>query len=182
MTAITVPSNATDPAAEARYGSAIACAAAGIDRKTMSNWLSRTPAVILLTEAERREAGERKRFDFDVRRIVQIALTADLVSLNMQPRRAAMCAAAFTDSATGSSAFPGFKQRRPAELFHGAETYLIVPPGDDPARVIPVTPDMTIADVLTPEYGQPLTRAILLRVNDVVARVHAALRDSERED
>ncbi|SFU86595.1 MULTISPECIES: hypothetical protein [unclassified Methylobacterium] len=165
-----------------RYGSAIACAAARLDRKTFNNWLSRKPAVILLSDEERREAGERKRFSFDERRIVQIALTAELVALGVQPRRAAMCAVCFTDAAEGQEAHPAFPQRLPGELFEGAYTFLVVPPGDAPAKVLPVTADTSVIELMHPEYGAPFHTAIVIRINDVVARVKAAIASGSSED
>ena len=81
-----------------RYGSATAIKAARITPKTLNNWLSRDPPAVYLNEAERREVGERKRFCFSEKRILQIALTAELVTLGVQPRRASFAAMMFTDT------------------------------------------------------------------------------------
>lgn len=158
-----------------RYGSAVTCTAAGIDKKTLNNWLSRQPAVVLLTDKERREAGERNRFSFDRNRVVQIALTAELVRLGVQPRRAAMCAAVFTDAAEGRGAHPNFEQRMPGELFKGAYTFLVVPPGEGAAKVVPITAETTVIELMHPDYGQPFSTAIVVRVDDLFNSVRSYL-------
>ncbi|CAA2138748.1 hypothetical protein [Methylobacterium bullatum] len=175
MNAVLDTPRSSDAATSARFGSSITCYAAGIDRKTLNNWLSRQPAVVLLTDEERREAGERNRFSFDRNRVVQIALTAELVRLGVQPRRSAMCAATFTDAAEGPGAHPRFAPRMPGELFKNAYTFLVVPPGDVAPKVVPVSAETTVIELMHPEYGLPFSTAIVVKVDDVVERVRAAL-------
>lgn len=160
-------------ASEIRYGSAAVCAAARIDAKTINNWLSRKPSVVLLSDDERREAGERKRFSFDFRRVMQIALTAELVALGFLPRRAAECAAKFTDMSSD------MKVRKPGDLFKDATTYLVIPREGEAPRVVPGKEDTTIDTLLNPEYGAPMSAAVVIRVDDIYARVRASLASAE---
>jgi hypothetical protein len=119
---------------ELRYGGAAACYATLIDRKTLDNWIERE--AVLLSDDDRREAGERKRYTFLFDRIVQIALAAELVKLGVQPRRASLAAAAFTDMSGGIT--PGFPRRLPGQLFQGAHTFLILSAEEEFAKVVPV--------------------------------------------
>src|SRR5918995_2160011 len=178
----TVPDQPSDPAlADATlsihdnlFSSAEACGAAGIDAKTLKNWVSRQPQVVLLSDDERRKAGERKRFLFSFNRIVQIALTAELVGLGVQPRRGAVLAAAFTDYSAGS--IPHLELEREAgELFVGARTYLVAPSGADFAKIIPVTAEMTAVEFLHPDYGAPSLSTIVVGVGAVHGRVARSL-------
>src|SRR4051812_9122842 len=131
---------------ELRYGGAAACYATlieektpdreekALDRKTLDNWIER--GAVLLSDDDRREAGERKRYTFTFDRTVQIAVTAELVKLGVQPRRAGLAASAFTDMSGGvRSEFP----RKPGQLFQGAETFLVLPAGETFGKIVPIT-------------------------------------------
>jgi len=165
---------------ELRYGGAAACYATLIDRKTLDNWLER--AAVLLSIDDRREAGERKRVTFTFERIVQIALTAELVKLGVQPRRAGLAASAFTDMSGGvRSDFP----RKPGQLFEGAETFLVLAAGETFGKIVPVT-CTTLEDLFKGQaagriFSPAFTTAIIIKVDDIYHRVAERLKRFEQE-
>jgi hypothetical protein len=104
-----------------QFPSDLACEAAGIDADTLKNWISRKPPAVFVGENERVEAGEKSVFRFSFRRVLQIAIVAELVVLGFQPREAAWHAAQFTD---GESSSP--RSHKAGELFRKHYTLLIV--------------------------------------------------------
>jgi hypothetical protein len=104
----------------ARFFTADACRAAGIDTATLKNWISRDPPAILLTENDRASHVSGRPHLLTFRRVVQITIVAELVRLGWGPRVAAIAAATFTDS--------GNSRRQPLELFPEGATLLIARP------------------------------------------------------
>lgn len=172
---------------EDRYTSAQVCAAVGISESTLKNWVSRKPQVVLMTSEERERAGRGVPLLFSFQRVMQIAITAELVALGLQPRPAALAAAAFTDTDTGADDggwvydAPSAPLRQPGQLFPVGITYLVVPNAADDdainADVKNVMPDTTVYDLLRGErIGRPgAVSAILLDVNAVHDRIRGVL-------
>src|SRR5688500_13658042 len=87
-----------DPADyQPRFTSAEVCQAAGISAETLKNWVSRKPAAILLDKKDQAATARGVPIRFSFNRVMQIALTAELVRLGWQPRAAAMVAVTFSD-------------------------------------------------------------------------------------
>lgn len=144
--------------------------ASGVPVATARTWQHR--GVVL--------AGEGRGFGnvvlFSLNRAVQFALTAELSRFGIQPRRAGMVAASFTDLAE-----PAYmpdadgEVRMPGELFTKGRTVLIVHEGHDVGRVVRVSRD-TPAELLFNAPGAgPCIVACMVDVNAVVRRVRAAL-------
>ena len=160
-----------------QFPSSAACAAARIDLATLKNWAVRKPSAILLTEAERGGPGRARRFAFSFRRVMQIAITADLVKLGFAPRRAVVVAAGFTevgDSPAGWNDEVIMQARRPGQLYPDGFTILIAHPESELAEVVNVRRNTTFADVLT-THARPEEAVALVNINSVDRRVRDSL-------
>ncbi|UPJ27086.1 hypothetical protein [Bradyrhizobium sp. CW1] len=103
-----------------QFPSDAACEAAQINLPTLKNWISRKPPAVFVADDERVQVGERTSFRFTLRRVLQIAVVAELVRFRIGPSDAAWMAAEFTDSQKD------FEDRRPGELFKKDFTVLVV--------------------------------------------------------
>lgn len=104
-----------------QFPSDLTCEAAGLDAGTLKNWISRKPPAVFLANNERVEAGDRTFFRFSYRRVMQIAITVELVrNYKIPPREAAMIAAEFSDAENSASS------RKAGELFKENFTLLVV--------------------------------------------------------
>ncbi len=167
---------------EETYTSRQACEAAGIDSATLKNWVSRKPPAVLLTAAERVKFSQRSRFEFSYQRVMQIAITAELVRLGFQPRHAGILAAGYTDMAAGP--LPGRPDRQPGELFPAPYlTLLAVYPGADLSDVFCMKPDGSWSQIFTGGLSRPAkTAAVVVVVNEIDRRVRASLERSARNE
>lgn len=135
-----------------RFLSDDVCRAAQIDFITLRNWISRDPPAITLREHDRKALKSGKPHLFTYRRVLQVALTADLVRLGFPPRKAGMMAAGFTD--VGDVAIPPLgdhgdeAERQPGELYADGLTFLIAYPEDDLSYVQKVGPKTSLLEVL----------------------------------
>jgi hypothetical protein len=154
--------------------SADACRAAGIEQVTLKSWISRKPSAVLLSDAERAEAGERTRFLFTLNRVNQIALTAEGVGLGLGPRAAALIAASFTDGTSGITDTGAPVSRGLGELFPTGQTLLVAYPGGQVGYVLNATADTPWHRALS-AMGLTPAACTLLNVNQVVWRVRSAL-------
>jgi hypothetical protein len=140
-----------------RFTSAEVCAAANITPATLKNWVSRRPAAVLLTKDDQAASAKGSPIQYSFRRVMQVAITAELVRLGWQPRPAAMVAITFTDLSWGGSAWIGDEPqhdpdaRNPGQLFSTGRTFLVadeVPsdslPGGKCIRVDDTTPLMSV--------------------------------------
>lgn len=174
-----------------------ACKAAGIDNATLKNWITRSPPAILMSEEDRAEFAERgftdESFDrqsyerlamgagrshlFTYRRVMQLALCAELVRLGFPPRKAGMVAAGFTDigdTATGWGNEPIEVKRLPGELYYDGFTLLIARPDRETGSCLNVDFKTPITDLLF-HSNQSLTTAVIVNVNHVNDRVLGSL-------
>lgn len=145
----------------ARFTSAEVCVAANIKLETLKNWVFRRPAAVLLTADDQAASAKGSPIRYSFNRVMQIAITAELVRLGWQPRQAAMVAVSFTDVSNGGPATivddasnldPHPDDRGPGELFRTGRTLLVAHeapldnlPGGVCVRVDETTP---LADVL----------------------------------
>lgn len=167
-----------------RFTAADACTVADITHATLLNWVSRQPPAILLTAAEREVAGKGYPLTFSFNRIMQIAITAEMVRVGWRPRPAAMAAVAFTDVGESSGHREGEEAptvRRPGELFATGTTLLIA---YDPsaeagraAKCIKVDADTNWSALFGPirRGGVPLNVATIVNVSHIWVRARMAL-------
>jgi hypothetical protein len=161
---------------EPRYSIAQVSAATGIPPGTIKNWLTREPQVILKTAEEKEKVGRGRPFLFSFQRAVQVALVAKLVSMGMDPRRAASAAVGFTD--IGESYSPGDDLslvRMPGELFKKGATVLVVHSASEMGHVINMDVYSTPMSQLFTHHGRH-EEAVAVLVNPLVDRLRAALQ------
>jgi hypothetical protein len=77
-------------------------AAAGMSETVLKAWLSRDPKVIPLGPYDKPARGKGSAREFTLRRIISVALVAELVRLGISPGRAGPWAHALTDLNLGS--------------------------------------------------------------------------------
>jgi len=147
-----------------------AAQAAGIDTNTCRSWLKR--GSIVLSDEDRAAAGAGRPQLLSLRRVLQIAITAELVKLGMSVKDAADAAIPFTDLGETVTYWEGEEPpesgRGPAELFSDASaTLLVVKP--DGGRVVRADRNTIFTDVIA---GQPIA---FLYLDPLVRRVKRAL-------
>jgi hypothetical protein len=176
-----------------QFFTADACKAAGIEQSTLKNWIVRSPPAILISEEdrasigaagpshERMAGGSGRSHLFTFRRVMQIALCAELVRLGFPPRKAGLIAAGFTDLGIGSFGWVGepFKptkrERGPGELYANGLTILVAEPETGLGRVINVDPTKPKLWELFYSGTQRTTSAAVVNVTAVWARVIESL-------
>ena len=91
--------------------------AVGITAPTFKNWSSRKPSVILLTDREKVEIGDRVFFNLTLLSVYHLAIVGEFVSLGLTPRKAHLLASALTMRRDG--------HRQPGMVFPGGYTYIV---------------------------------------------------------
>lgn len=156
-----------------------ACKAAGIDNATLKNWIHPDRRAILMSEDDRRAMGSGRAHLFTFRRVMQIALTAELVQLGFPPRKAGIMAAGFTDVGDGVAAFgdeiPPPTERLPGELYRDGYTMLVAFPDEDRGHIRKVVPKTTALELMFKQGAGQRSTAVLVNVSFVDRRVKAAL-------
>lgn len=94
---------------------------AGIEANTLRNWMRQPEPAILLRKSDRAAADTGSINLFTGRRVLQIAITAELCRLGFPPRKSGMMAAFFTDAGTG--------RRPPCKLYPEPDGTLLVAHG-----------------------------------------------------
>ena len=157
-----------------QFPSPLACEAAGIDMPTLKNWSMRgrrknLRAVHIGTE-ERVRVGGRKELRLNFRRVMQLAITKELVNLGFGPREASLHAFSFTDT---ESELP--QSHRMGELFPTGYTLLIVYSANY-SDVVNVQSDHMWRTVLKSGLGmaEPVCAAIV-NLNRIDRRVRTTL-------
>jgi hypothetical protein len=153
-----------------QFSSDLACKAAGVDMATLKNWISRKPPAVHIGAEERTTAGTRAHYNFNLRRILQLAITAQLVQLGLAPREASMHALQFTDVSP---------QRPPiramGELFQEDYTFLVIH-DTQPGMVTNFKIDETWQTMMHERRGRFLSpKSILLNLNVVDTGVRTAV-------
>jgi hypothetical protein len=167
--ALRLPTRAPLPASEqphSRVGSVV-------------SWLSREPAIILLRKSDQPATGVDHRHLLTLRRVFQIALTAELMRLGVTAQRAGNLAALFTDQGGERPAVrpsnPDYAHRLPGHLFANGSTVLVANKG----RFGPI-----ISAVTNTPFAEVFTRhnsnVLVVNVGEMVDRVLAALRLTEQ--
>jgi hypothetical protein len=148
-----------------------AAQAAGIDTNTCRSWLKR--GSIVLSDEDRAAAGAGRPQLLSLRRVLQIAITAELVKLGMSVKDAANAAIPFTDLGETVTWWvegedPPEMGRGPAELFSDASaTLLAVKP--DGGHVVRADRNTIFTEVMA---GEPIA---FLYLDPLVHRVKRAL-------
>lgn len=146
-----------------QFASDLACEAASIDLTTLKNWISRKPAIVHLEECERVQAGTKgTSFRFTLRRLLQLAITADLVRMHLPPREASLYAAQFTDVEDDPS-------RRMGELFRKHYTFMLIYTGSPHASIVNVKADEMWRLMVRKGAGAPhrFTSAVIVNLNQI---------------
>jgi len=150
------------------------CAAVGISAQTLTNWISRDPPAVFLTDEDRKgKAGRGHLLTFQ--RVMQVALTAELMKFGMGPRRAGTLAATFTDTDAGY--YAAGARREPGELFTTGLTVLVAYEGEEWATILNAADDTPLRNIFHPVESATKTAraAAVVWVNLIYAQVRAAL-------
>lgn len=153
----------------AQFPSDLACEAARIDAATLKNWISRKPSAVFLADDERVQAGERSFFRFSYRRVMQLAITAELVAVHISPREAAWMAAAFTDTDDNVDG------RRLGELYQENFTVLVVTSSGAFVVNAAAKQNWRTLYKLSPIAPSQATLSIALDLNQIDMRVRTVL-------
>jgi hypothetical protein len=152
-----------------------ACAAARIEPSRLKSWFNREPPIILLRKNERFERGKYHGRLLTIRRVFQIALTAELMRHDITAQRAGNLAAIFTDQAgekpTNRRGTSNDARRRPGHLFPSGGTILLANRDGKFAPVIAAVVNALLAEVVE-RYKSD---AVVVDVEEVVNRVLACL-------
>ena len=153
-----------------QFPSDIACEAARIDLATLKNWISRKPPAVFVADKERVQSGERAFFRFTLRRVLQIAIVAELVALGVGPSDAAWMAAKFSDSENSN------QKRQAGELFRKDFTLLVVT-GAHHSDIVNASADAAwrLLPKLSIMRSGNLSSQIVVNLNQIDARVRIAV-------
>jgi hypothetical protein len=161
------------------------CRAVGVDQVTLKNWIAR--GAILMSDEdrarlgvegpshERLATGSGRSHLFTLRRVVQIALIAELVRLGFSPSKAGVLALGFTDVGKGSIDENGKPaiQRFPGQLHKSGHTLLIAHPDQETSTIINADLNASLHTIF--QSGAEGSSAAVVNVSEVCARVCAAL-------
>jgi hypothetical protein len=162
-----------------RFTASDACTVAGIRPATLKSWLSREPAIILLRKSDQPATGIDHRHLFTLRRVFQIALTAELMRLGVTAQRAGNLAALFTDQDGERPAVrrsnPDHAHRLPGYLFANGSTVLVA----NKDRFGPIISAVTNIPIVE-NFTRHNSNVLVVDVDKTVDRVLAALRLTEQ--
>jgi hypothetical protein len=153
-----------------RYTAAEVCEAADITTPTLKNWVSREPQVIEMSDDDRERAASGSPIWFTFHRAMQVALTAEIVrmDLGIPPRRAAEIARTFSDTGTRG---PG-PAREAAKLFASGSTALIACPETGATKIVNITGRTSVMDIFG-AVGS--TKALVILVDPTFRRMREVL-------
>jgi hypothetical protein len=160
-----------------QFPSAISCEAARLDADTLKNWASRKPPAVHIGEEERVQIGDKTEYRLTLRRVLQLAITVELVALGFSPREAALHAFNFTDmeASPGAKGKPTLLPLKRGVLFRKDYTLLIVY-SRSYAEVVNVKADKTWRLVLrSSAFPAHVTSAAIVNLNNVDRRVRTTL-------
>ncbi|TPG44222.1 hypothetical protein EAH89_27785 [Roseomonas nepalensis] len=181
-----MPSDPTDY--QDRYTSEQVCQAADINLSTLKNWMMRDPPIILMKkdrgDSERGGRGSPLLFSFN--RVLQIAITAELVRMGLAPRRAADISLGFSDAGDTAAGFVGDQcleeavqqMRSPGQLYPEGLTLLVGYAERTTGKTINVTDETKLLDLLWSSQSAQGRQeiAVIVWVNFLHRRVRAALQ------
>ncbi|MFC7552642.1 hypothetical protein ACFQU7_10825 [Pseudoroseomonas wenyumeiae] len=162
------------------------CRAANVEPVNLKNWIMR--GVILMSDEDRERykhleiepqsyerlaTGSGRSHLFTLRRVIQVALVAELTRLGVPPAKAGMLALGFTDVGKGGAGYAGeipTIKRFPGQLFRSGMTVLVAYSDKDTSTVINVDEETPLFEILASGAA-----AIVINVNEVCRRTCAAL-------
>jgi hypothetical protein len=153
-----------------QFTASAVCVAAKIPMTTLKSWAGPRAAIPITSAA-------RGRLTFSFRRVMQIAITADLVKLGFAARRAATLATGFTDVGDGAAGWNDevlIRARRPGHLYPEGLTVLIANPASERAEVINISRNTSFMDALAAQPA-PVESVAFINVNVVDRRVRESL-------
>jgi hypothetical protein len=158
-----------------QFPSDLSSRASTIGPAVLKRWLSKKPPVVFLAPNEREEVGDRVYFKFSFRRVMQLAIMAQLVANKIAPSDAAWMAAVFTDGENR------MQPRAAGELFPRNYTLLYVVNGH--AELVNVTRDLSWFSVHAfSSLAKPVTQIIInLNALDTHVRTVLGLPVQDRE-
>ncbi|MBI0432981.1 hypothetical protein [Roseomonas sp. KE0001] len=170
----------SDPSSDhiERYSSAVACVAAGISTDKLKSWSNGPSAALLIPEDDMDRRGRGIPLLLSFRRVVHIALTAQLVRHGLRPVDAAAAAAKFTDFGdpfhdAGNGVFIG--KRLPGQLYQEGRTLLVVMPSHSATDSKVRLRNIKASDGATRLLALLSPSATIVDVSSVVAHVRTVL-------
>jgi len=142
--------------------------ATGLSVNVLKAWLSREPKVIQLGPYDRESLGRGSARVFTLRRVISIAVTAELVSLGLAPSRAGELAYSLTDEQADAAFFV-------ESLI--VETAVVAYPGQEKLEIL--REDSRITEVFSKSPSQSLNDApascVIVSFSAVAKRVRTKL-------
>ena len=154
---------------------------------TISNWLTRRDIRALERDPhELRSPGTGRSRRFSLRRVLHIALMAQLVRVGLAPRAASYAALRWTDDSDSPARYAAdahdpTKDRNPGELFKDGKTLFIVWHGldgteDNPdAAVVRYTDTSELDDLFSPNKSRQADAITVIDLGELDYRTRAAL-------
>jgi hypothetical protein len=164
-----------------RYLLGDAAAAAGLNVNLLKSWLSREPKVIPFGPYDHEAIGKGSARVFTLRRVVSIAIAAELVRLGVTALKAGGLAFSMTDKP-----FPKLERSDPQHVTFGAVTgdaLLAVYPDKDGCILIPDGLNPSVRDILKhqgPPMSGPATSCVIISYAAILNRVRAKLAERGR--
>lgn len=159
-----------------KYSNLDATRASGVEASTIRSYFQRDVLTLGPKDVDAAVNGAGR--SLTARRVLQIAITGVLARQGVQPRRAAMLAAGFTDIGNGPLPQNGFRERLPGQLYiedpdpkKRAFTWLVAQEGRDFALIVPVDGKTAAILVIDRNAGPSL----VLPLDPIVTAVLAAL-------
>jgi hypothetical protein len=165
-----------------RYLLGDVAAAAGIDVNLTKSWVSREPNIIPLGEHDRQAFGKGSSRLFTLRRILSVAIAAELVRLGLSASHAGLLAHEFTDAKV-----PNFETGKDTREYQSLDpgTLLVVYPDQEGALyLIPGGEDPTVRKLLRrsrPPSSDPSGSCAVLNYDEILERVMSALAARGKE-
>lgn len=157
-----------------QFFTAETCKAANVSADILKSWISRDPPAILLTKEDRPAGGSGRPHLFSLRRVLQIAITGELVGLGFGPRQAGLIALSFTDVGDGASD-PSERPRGPGEVYPDGLTILIARRGQSSGVVRKVTLKTPWFDLMIAGAHIAASSIAVVDVSSINRRVREAL-------
>lgn len=149
------------------YTVTAAARACGLPNSTLCQWLDRKIIKPGLDDVDEGTSGVPRQFT--KRRVLQMALTSELVRIGLKAGDAAQAAAVFSDESQDG--------RAAGEVFAEGKTALIV--DENGARCISVADRDAFESAMSTVYADTRT-VIAVNVSEVIARVDRALAGSHK--
>lgn len=147
-----------------------ASALAGLAIGTLRDYFQRGVFTLVGKDQSAPAGGIRK---LSGRRLMQIAVAAELIEMGVSPPTAARHALAFSDQ--GNGALPGLAdERMPGELYPNSYSWLVIRKGDYLGRVVQVKADLAAVSLIAPRGER--APCIVVPLDPIAHRIFAAVQ------